>query len=64
MSSYGLGTKFTIGEYEIDIIVHGFLSKPVCHGSLGFSTIALIRRGTRLAILDVGSFGQRNFLQQ
>lgn len=64
MSSFGDGKKFTIGEYEIDIIVHGFPGKSVCHGSLGFSTIALIRKGERLAILDVGSFGQRNLLQQ
>ena len=35
------GKKFSIGDYEIDIIVHGFPGKSVCHGSLGFSTIAL-----------------------
>lgn len=57
------GKKFSLGEFEIDIIVHGFPGKSVCHGSLGFSTIVLIRKGDRIALLDVGSFGQRNLLQ-
>ena len=56
------GKRFRLGEYEIDIIVHGFPGKSVCHGSLGFSTIALVRHGDRLAIVDVGSFGQRALL--
>ena len=58
------GKQFRIGGYEIDIIVHGFPGKWVCHGSLGFSTIALIRHGDRIALIDVGSFGQRNLLQE
>ena len=57
------GKQFRIGGYEIDIIVHGFPGKSVCHGSLGFSTIALIRHGDRIALVDVGSFGQRHLLQ-
>jgi glyoxylase-like metal-dependent hydrolase (beta-lactamase superfamily II) len=62
MSSDGDGKRFRIGEYEIDIIVHGFPGKSVCHGSLGFSTIALVRRGAMTALVDVGSFGQRALL--
>ncbi len=62
MSSDGDGKQFHIGEYEIDIIVHGFPGKSVCHGSLGFSTIALVRRGGMIALVDVGSFGQRALL--
>ncbi|MBT4690724.1 MAG: MBL fold metallo-hydrolase [Rhodospirillaceae bacterium] len=58
------GKQFRIGGYEIDIIVHGFPGKSVCHGSLGFSTIALIRHGDRIALVDVGSFGQRHLLQE
>lgn len=57
------GRNFSIGDYEIDIVVHGFPGKSVCHGSLGFSTIALIRKDDRIALIDVGSFGQRNLLQ-
>lgn len=53
---------FDCGEYEIDIIVHGYPGKSVCHGSLGWSTIALIRHGSRKALVDVGSFGQRKLL--
>ena len=64
MSVYGDGKKFSVGGFEIDIIVHGFPGKSVCHGSLGFSTIALIRKDGRLALIDVGSFGQRGLLQQ
>ena len=56
------GRSFHIGDYQIDIIVHGFPGKSVCHGSLGFSTIALIRHGDRIALVDVGSFGQRALL--
>lgn len=48
--------------YEIDILVTGYPGKSVCHGSLGWSTIALIRHGDRLALVDVGSFGHRNLL--
>lgn len=57
------GKLFRIGDYEIDIIVHGFPGKSVCHGSLGFSTIALVRYQDRMAIVDVGAFGQRRLLQ-
>ena len=63
MNAQADGKTFSVGGYEVDIIVHGFPGKSVCHGSLGFSTIALIRKGDRLAILDVGSFGQRHLLQ-
>lgn len=56
------GKYFNLGDVEIDIIVHGFPGKSVCHGSLGFSTIALIRRQNRIALVDVGSFGQRKLL--
>ena len=43
------GKRFVLGEHEVDVIVHGFPGKSVCHGSLGFSTIALIRHRDRLA---------------
>ncbi|PCI02929.1 MAG: MBL fold hydrolase [Hyphomicrobiales bacterium] len=56
------GKKFGIDDYEIDIIVTGFPGKSVCHGMFGFSTIAMIRHGDRIALVDVGSFGQRPLL--
>ena len=62
MSADTHGKLFRIGDHEIDIIVHGFPGKSVCHGTLGFSTIALVRRGGRIALVDVGSFGQRGLL--
>lgn len=56
------GSRFRVGEHAVDIIVHGFPGKSVCHGSLGFSTIVLIRVANRIALVDVGSFGQRDLL--
>ncbi len=56
------GRQFRFGDYDIDIIVHGYPGKSVCHGSLGFSTIVLITLGDRRALVDVGSFGQRKLL--
>ncbi|OUT78019.1 MAG: hypothetical protein CBB82_04190 [Betaproteobacteria bacterium TMED22] len=55
---------FLMGSYRIDIIVHGFPGKSVCHGPLGFSTIALIRHNNFTALVDVGGFGQRLILNQ
>jgi hypothetical protein len=31
------------GGYEIEIAVQGYPGKAVCHGGLGWSTIALLR---------------------
>lgn len=50
------------GRYELDIIVEGYPGKSVCHGSLGWSTIALLRGEGRIALIDVGSFNQRNLI--
>ncbi|MCP5152764.1 MAG: MBL fold metallo-hydrolase [Ectothiorhodospiraceae bacterium] len=53
-----------IDQHRIDIIVTGYPGKSVCHGSLGWSTIALIRHGERIALVDVGSFGQRKLIHE
>ena len=50
------------GGYEIDIVVQGYPGKAVCHGGLGWSTIALLRGHGRVALIDVGSFAYRPFL--
>lgn len=63
MTTQKNGKKFQFGDFEIDVIVHGFPGKSVCHGPLGFSTIALVRHRERLALVDVGGFGQRLLLQ-
>ncbi len=31
------------GSYNLDILITGYPGKSVCHGSLGWSTIALLR---------------------
>lgn len=53
----------SIDGYEVDIIVSGFPGKSVCHGSLGWSTIVLLRGHGRVALVDVGTFGVRNLLR-
>ena len=55
-------TPLRAGAYEIDILVHGYPGKAVCHGGLGWSTIALLRGSGRVALVDVGSFGQRQLV--
>ena len=49
---------------DVDIVVQGYPGKAVCHGGLGWSTIALIRAGSRAALVDVGGFGIRKPLIQ
>lgn len=50
--------------YQIDILVHGYPGRSVCHGTLGWSSIVLLRGHGHVALLDVGSFGVRHVLQQ
>jgi len=47
---------------NVDIIVSGYPGKSVCHGGLGWSTIALLRNGKRTALIDVGTFAHRSLL--
>ena len=53
-----------VGGYEIDIVVQGYPGKSVCHGGLGWSTVALLRASgqERVALIDGGSFGMRRTL--
>ena len=55
-----------IGGYEIDILVQGYPGKSVGHGSLGWSTVALVRGGgdnnKRVALVDAGAFNIRRQL--
>lgn len=53
-----------LGGYDIDIVVQGYPGKSVCHGGLGWSTVALVReRGReRLVLIDGGTFGMRRML--
>ena len=50
--------------YRIDVLVQGFPGKAVCHGGLGWSTIALLRSDTRRILIDVGAFGIRKPLER
>lgn len=52
-----------VGGWQIDILVQGYPGKAVCHGGLGWSTIALLRGHGRVVLIDVGSFGQRQPIQ-
>lgn len=55
---------FTEGGYEVEIAVQGYPGKAVCHGGLGWSTIALLRGHGRIALIDTGAFGQRNLVRE
>ena len=45
---------------QVDILVQGYPGKSVCHGGLGWSTIALLRwPGGPTALIDVGAFSIR-----
>ncbi len=50
------------GGYHITIMVQGYPGKSVCHGALGWSTIVLLRGHGRTALIDTGSFGQRQLI--
>ena len=50
--------------YRIDVLVQGFPGKAICHGGLGWSTIALLRSDTRKILVDVGAFGLRKPLER
>ena len=50
------------GGYQIDLLVQVYPGQSVCHGSLGWSTIALLRGHGRVALIDVGAFGIRSTL--
>jgi N-acyl homoserine lactone hydrolase len=45
--------------YRIDVLIQGYPGKSLCHGGLGWSTIALLRGGGRTILIDVGSFAVR-----
>jgi N-acyl homoserine lactone hydrolase len=51
-----------VGGYELDILIQGFPGRMVCHGGLGWSTIAMLRGHGRVALVDVGSFSMRKGL--
>jgi glyoxylase-like metal-dependent hydrolase (beta-lactamase superfamily II) len=48
-----------VGGYDIEIIVQGYPGKAVCHGGLGWSTLALLRGQGRVVVVDTGPFGYR-----
>ena len=45
--------------YKIDVLIQGYPGKSLCHGGLGWSTIALLRGHGRTILIDVGSFAVR-----
>jgi glyoxylase-like metal-dependent hydrolase (beta-lactamase superfamily II) len=48
--------------YDIDILVQGFPGKTVCHGGLGWSTVALVRGEGRVMLIDAGAFNMRRLI--
>jgi glyoxylase-like metal-dependent hydrolase (beta-lactamase superfamily II) len=54
----------TVGGFSIDILVTGFPGKTVCHGGLGWSTVALVRGHGRVILIDAGNFGMRRLVSE
>ncbi|MEP9375988.1 MBL fold metallo-hydrolase [Aquabacter sp. CN5-332] len=50
--------------YRVDVLVQGYPGKSVCHGGLGWSTIAMLRGEGRVILIDVGAFGVRKELEK
>lgn len=46
----------------VDIMICGFPGKATCHGGMGWSSVVLIRAGTRIALVDAGNFGMRKII--
>lgn len=44
-----------LDSFSIDILVQGFPGKTVCHGGLGWSTVALVRGRGRVILIDAGN---------
>jgi glyoxylase-like metal-dependent hydrolase (beta-lactamase superfamily II) len=53
-----------LSDMHVDILVQGYPGKSVCHGALGWSTVALIRGGGRVIAVDVGAFSYRGLLRE
>jgi len=62
MSGEEMNGAMKVDGYEIDVLLQGFPGRMVCHGGLGWSTVALIRGHGHVALVDVGSFGMRKGL--
>lgn len=54
--------SLNIAGYDVDLLVIGFPGKSVCHGGLGWSTIALLRGHGRNVLIDTGPIGMRKLL--
>ena len=56
--------SINVGGFSIDILVQGFPGKTVCHGGLGWSTVALVRGQGRVVLIDAGNFGMRRLISE
>lgn len=50
--------------YKLDILVQGYPGKTICHGGLGWSTIALVRGHGETAMIDTGFFNTRDIITE
>jgi N-acyl homoserine lactone hydrolase len=54
-----MSAAMEIEGYELDVLLQGFPGRMVCHGGLGWSTVAMLRGHGHVALVDVGSFSMR-----
>jgi glyoxylase-like metal-dependent hydrolase (beta-lactamase superfamily II) len=50
------------GGWDLEVLVSGYPGKVYPHGSLGWSTVALLRGHGRIIVLDAGGYGMRKVL--
>jgi N-acyl homoserine lactone hydrolase len=51
--------RFSDPAFELTLLVQGFPGRSLYHGGLGWSTIALLRTGGRVVLVDTGAFNAR-----
>ena len=64
MNAPATNPTITVGGFSIDILVQGFPGKTVCHGGLGWSTVALVRGEGKVILIDSGNFGMRRLISE
>jgi glyoxylase-like metal-dependent hydrolase (beta-lactamase superfamily II) len=64
MNAPATNPTISVGGFSIDILVQGYPGKTVCHGGLGWSTVALVRGQGRVILIDAGNFGMRRLISE
>lgn len=50
--------------YRVDLLIPGYPGKPTNHGSLGWGSVALLRGGGEIIIIEPGSYNYRRLITE